>query len=31
MESDDLFDEKNQGDLLNSETTQPRWALTESG
>ena len=33
MESEDLFDERNQGDLLDSssETTQPRRALTESG
>ena len=31
MESEDLFDERNQGDLLDYETTQPRRALTESG
>ena len=33
MESEDLFDERNRGDLLDSssETTQPRRALTESG
>ena len=31
MESEELFDERNQGDLLNSVTTQPRRALTESG
>ena len=33
MESEDLFDERNQGDLLDSssETTQPRRAQTESG
>ena len=33
MESEDLFDERNQGDLLDSgtKTTQPRQALTESG
>ena len=33
MESEDLFDERNQGDLLDSgsEITQPRRALTESG
>ena len=33
MESENLFDERNQGDLLDSssETTQPQWALTESG
>jgi len=33
MESEDLFNERNQGDLLDSssKTTQPRQALTESG
>ena len=33
MESEDLFDERNRGYLLDSssETTQPRRALTESG
>ena len=33
MESEDLFDERNQGDLLDSssEITQRRQALTESG
>ena len=31
MESEDLFDERNQEDLLDSESTQPRRALTESG
>ena len=33
MEQEDLFNERNQGDLLDSssETTQPRRVLTESG
>ena len=31
MESEDLFGERNQGDLLDSETTQPRPVQTESG
>ena len=31
MESENLFDERNQGDLLDYETTQPWRALTESG
>jgi len=31
MESEDLFDKQNQGDLLDYKTTQPRRVLTESG
>ena len=33
MELEDLFNERNQGDLIDSssKTTQPRQALTESG